>query len=517
MRTIDWILTGAGLLVLTAPAIAGPKTESPRSDLVSTSSGTVTGVATSTGMAYKGIPYAAPPVGPLRWRSPQPPLPWDGTRRADMFGAPCAQLPSGGRTEVSAASREDCLYLNVWTPRQASKAGYPVLVWIHGGGFQNGMGTSPTYDGAVLADKGVIVVTINYRLGVFGFLAHPKLTQESTIRSSGNYGLEDQIAALRWVARNIRNFGGDPKNVTIFGQSAGGASVLDLVVSQQVKGLFHRAIVQSGAARDAMVPAPLGQAEAQGEIFAGGRTIAELRSLETAAVLDSAAQATRSGVRFAPVRDSVVIDDAPVSLVRDNRASGLRILVGSNSREGIALIQPEELDAKLDRAFGANVRAARAAYGLLNDARGDAKDPLMGTPAQQFATDSTFRCGSVELVQAAAEARIPVWQYQFEHFVPGKEAQGAAHSYEVPYVFGNLSNTGFSAANYGKADRALSELMASYWVNFARTGNPNGPGLPRWPAYRQRSKSYLRLSGGLAGNAAVAADLRGELCRLFVR
>jgi len=482
---------------------------------VRTASGLVAGVATNSGVAYKGLPYAAPPVGALRWHSPEPASPWKGVRQATSFGPPCAQAPLRGRTEVSAISREDCLYLNVWTPRLTRGAKVPVMLWIHGGGFENGMGTSPTYDGATLAAKGVIVITINYRLGVFGYLAHPELTAASPHKSSGNFGLEDQIAALRWVSANIGAFGGNPSNVTIFGQSAGGASVLDLLASPQAQGLFKRAIVESGAARSAIGVANLPSAEQQGRKFADGASIADLRRLDMAAVLQLAQDAGQRGIRFGPVLDGYVLTHEPAAALADRSHHPIALLIGNNSREGLATPTDAQLEAAIGNAFGANSIRALGFYGIAHAASG-AADPLLGTAAQQFATDSTFRCGSVETAHLSAASGAPTWQYQFEQFVPGKEAQGAAHSFEVPYVFGNLSSTGFSAANYGPADRQLSELMVGYWTNFARRGDPNGPGLPAWPRYTLRDKAYLRLSSALHDGAQAASDLRGFLCRLFL-
>lgn len=481
--------------------------------LATTTSGVVAGVTDGAIVSYKGLPYAAPPIGPLRWRSPEPPQAWKGIRRASSFGPPCAQPALRGRTEVSAISSEDCLYLNVWAPRGKSTSRLPVMVWIHGGAFLNGMGSSPTYDGAKLAAKGVVVVTINYRLGVFGFLAHPDLTAEAASRSSGNYGLEDQIAALRWVAANIRAFGGDPANVTIFGQSAGGASVMNLLVSRQTEGLFRRAIAQSGAARGAIGGMSLTAAERHGQTFARGASLAALRALDTRTVLEQAQQVAEAGVRFGLVNDGFVIDSDTETAFADPRRRKLPLLIGSNAREGLTVIPDDRLEAALAAEFGANAIKARAAYRLDQGAAAD--DAVMGTPAQQLSTDTSFRCGSVRLAQARAKTGAPTWQYQFEHFVPGREDQGAAHSFEVPYVFGNLSRTGFAAANYGPADRTLSDVLVGYWTNFAKRGDPNGPGLPLWPRYDPVGKSYQRLSSGFVGSAAPASDLRGEICQLL--
>ncbi|MFD1786199.1 carboxylesterase/lipase family protein [Sphingomonas floccifaciens] len=479
---------------------------------VRTAGGIVQGVAGADGTVFKGIPYAAPPIGAKRWRSPEPAPGWSGVRSADSYGPPCAQAALRGMTAVSGISREDCLYLNVWTPgagRSSSNMRRPVMLWIHGGGFVNGSGTSPTFDGSRFAAQGIVLVTINYRLGVFGFLAHPDLTKRSPHGSSGNFGLEDQIAALRWVRANIAAFGGDPSNITIFGQSAGGASVLDLVASPRAHGLFARAIIQSGAAREAIAPVPLAQAERTGAALAGEGGIAALAALDTAAVGALVDAAPRGAVRFGPVIDGYVLPRAPMTVLADPAAPKVPLLIGSNAREALGVVAEPDFDAAVRQAFGHNADAALARY------RANGDDPVLGTAAQQFATDVTFRCGAVAAVSRAAGRGLPTWQYQFEQSVPGREAQGAAHSVEAPYVFGTLSPTGFSGAPYTDADRRLSALMTRYWANFARTGDPNGPGLPRWPRFTSSEPRYVRFSTALPGDVQTARDLRGEVCRLF--
>ena len=389
------------------------------------------------------------------------------------------------------------------------------MVWVHGGAFENGMGSSETYDGSALAAKGVVVVTINYRLGVFGFLAHPGLTAESSNGSSGNFGLEDQLAALRWVQSNIAAFGGNPNNVTIFGQSAGGASVRALLSSPQSRGLFHRAIIQSGISRSGLSGTDRAQAEDQGLVVAGDLTIAQMRSLSTGEVIERATAAKREGVRFGPVIDDYVITASAPAETIGIPGGSIELLVGNNSREGFPVPSDEELDRVLAEAFGPNVDRARAAYGITGS-RPEA-GPLLGSVAERFATDASFRCGTTHFANKAATAGVPIWQYQFEHFVPGKEERGAAHSFEVPYVFGNLSSTGFSAADYDADDRQLSELLTSYWTNFAKRGDPNGAGLPEWPRYTPANNAYLRLSSDLPDSAQAAAGLGGEICELFVQ
>ncbi|MEN3747039.1 carboxylesterase family protein [Sphingomonas sp. HF-S3] len=502
-----WMMLAA---VTADPACARDEDEAR----VRTTAGVVAGVSTGSGTVFKGIPYAAPPTGPLRWRSPQRVAPWSGIRSADTFGPPCAQAPLRGMTQLSDLSREDCLYLNVWTPRQTGGARRPVIVWIHGGGFVNGSGTSPTYDGARFAAEGVVVVTINYRLGVFGFLAHPDLTAESRNRSSGNFGLEDQIAALRWVQANIASFGGDPSNVTLMGQSAGGASVLDLMVSPLTRGLFVRAIVQSGAARQAIAPVTIAEAEKRGVALAGPQGIAALRGLDKAGVLALVDHAPRDIARFGPAIDGHVLTHDPASGLKARSGKPLALLIGSNSREGLGTPDAATLGSEIARAFGPNAGKALRYYGIAEGRAGTA-DPLLGTPAEQFATDVSFRCGAVEIARIAAGLGAPIWHYQFEQFVPGREHLGAAHSAEVPYVFGTLSPTGFAAANYGDADRRLSALMTRYWANFARTGNPNGAGLPDWPGFTSARPDYVRFSSAFPQDVQPASDLRGDLCRLL--
>lgn len=503
-----------GLVAATALQ-SGLAAQVPGGDPVRTQYGLLSGVEGPGSVSYKGVPYAAPPQGEMRWRSPVPPLPWDGVRKADAFGPPCMQAPLRGMTALSAISREDCLYLNIWTPKGAPKpAKLPVMLWIHGGGFINGAASSPTYSGEQIAARGVILVSINYRLGPFGFLAHPELTAQSAHRSSGNFGLEDQLAALRWVSDNISAFGGDPANVTIFGQSAGGASVLALLTSPKAQGLFARAIIQSGAVGGSFAAGSRELAEQHGVAFAAGQPIDALRRFDTQALIDRYANTIPGGARLGPVIDGYLIEQSPMDALSDPQRSPVALLVGSNAREGLGVIPDDALPAAIAKAFGDNSQKARQDYGLTGGGTG-LVDPLLGSPAQQFSTDSTFRCGNVEAAGRNARSGAPTWQYQFEQFVPGKEAQGAAHSFEVPYVFGNLSSTGFSAADYDGDDRRLSAMMLAYWTNFAAKGDPNGPGLPAWPRYTPGQKRYLRLSSDYPAAAKADSDLRGTLCPLF--
>lgn len=502
-----------GLVAATALQ-AGAAAQGPAADAVRTQYGLISGVAGQGSVAYKGVPYAAPPKGDLRWRSPMPPAAWNGVRKADAFGPPCMQAPLRGMTALSAISREDCLYLNIWTPAGKRATKLPVMLWIHGGGFINGAASSPTYAGEPIAARDVILVSINYRLGQFGFLAHPDLTAESGHRSSGNFGLEDQLAALRWVSDNIAAFGGDPGNVTIFGQSAGGASVFALLTSPKARGLFARAIIQSGAVSGSFGAGSREIAEQQGIALAAGQSIAELRGMDAEAILQRQAKAGGGGARFGPVIDGYLLEQSPMDALSNPQRPPIALLVGSNAREGLGVLPDDALPAAIAAAFGGNSHKALQVYGLAGGGDG-VSDPLLGSPAAQFSTDSTFRCGNVEAAARNARSGGPTWQYQFEQFVPGKEAQGAAHSFEVPYVFGNLSSTGFSAADYDDDDRRLSGIMLAYWTNFAAKGDPNGPGLPPWPGYTPGQTRYLRLSSDFPTAAKADTDLRGALCPLF--
>lgn len=360
----------------------------------------------------------------------------------------------------------------------------------------------------------MILVSINYRLGPFGFLAHPDLTAQSAHRSSGNFGLEDQLAALQWVSANIAAFGGAPSNVTIFGQSAGGASVFALLTSPKARGLFARAIIQSGAVPGSFAAGSRALAEQQGVAFATSQPVEALRQMDAQTILQRHDKAVRNGARFGPVIDGYLIEQAPMDALADSQRPPIALLVGSNAREGLGVLPDDALPAAIDQAFGANGQKALQAYGLAGGEAGRS-DPLLGSPAQHFSTDSTFRCGNVDAAGRNARSGAPTWQYQFEQFVPGKETQGAAHSFEVPYVFGNLASTGFSAADYDDDDRRLSAIMLSYWTNFAVKGDPNGPGLPAWPGYTSRQRRYLRLSSDFAAGAKADEDLRGTLCPLF--
>jgi para-nitrobenzyl esterase len=434
-------------------------------------------------LVYKGLPYAAPPVGHLRWKPPVPAVPWTGTRAATAFGPACAQ-PSGrpGLTTQPSVT-EDCLYLNVWAPRSPT-ASLPVMVWVHGGGFERGSGSTPVFDGTHMASRDVVVVTINYRLGIFGLFAHPALTAESAHHASGNYAILDQIAALKWVRTNIAAFGGDPSRVTIFGESAGSRSVALLVATPLARGLFHRAIGQSGGAFAPNVT--LAEAEKAGLLF--GDDLAVLRARSAGDLV----AATFNAREFGPCVDGWFLPTDVFTIFAEGRQNDVPVIAGSNADEGTALSPwPTGGTAgtfveQLRRRFGTFADEFLRLYPAASDEQarashyGSYRDQTMGWQRRTW----------VRL--ATARGRQSAFLYYYTRVPPGPASDrlGAYHAAEIPYVFDNLHMTG---RPYEAVDRRLAKTMSRYWVNFAVTGNPNGPGLPVWPAYDTAKDVSLEL------------------------
>jgi para-nitrobenzyl esterase len=479
-------------------------------------SGTLQGEALAQGgAAFKGIPYAAAPVGERRWRPPEAVKPWPGIRAATHFGGACEQPAQGWNNSLLPTASEDCLYLNVWTPRLDAAAHLPVMVWIHGGGFIGGAGTDPMFSGEALTKKGVVIVTLNYRLGIFGFLAHSDLSSESKQHASGNYAFRDQIAALDWVRGNISQFGGDPKQITIFGQSAGGGSVITLLTSPLTRGKFQRAIVESGPILGGPPPKSLAEAESLGREFAGPAGVSALRGLSTEEVMRRWASfmSTQPNARFGPIIDGYIIQIDAASAFAQHREIGIPLIIGNNAREGFGRLNEEELAGAIKRFYGDDAAPALALYSSSGEST--VPDPLLGSPAAQWLTDSSFRCGAVVTAARHSAAGAPVYAYQFEQSLPGREAEGAAHTYELPYVFGNLLSEGPLSATFGPADRQLSEVIISYWTNFAKNGDPNGEGLVEWPQYKIGNGVFIRLSSAFPNDAKVAEGLRKKQCDLF--
>ena len=456
--------------------------------VVETDRGRVQGVEEGGLNVYRGIPFAAPPTGDRRWRAPQPAEAWQGVRAADRFGPICRQPaetpgPPGWGGE---AQDEDCLRLNIWAPPQRPGERLPVMVWIHGGAYIAGSGSTSSYHGDSLARRGVVVVTINYRVGALGFLAHPALSAESPDRASGNYGLLDQIAALRWVRDNIAAFGGDPGNVTIFGESAGGGSVMLLTVSPLARGLFHKAISESGAA---LPPQPRGyqrpnatvtlaQAERAGAAFArqlGAASLSELRALPADRIV--AAQSFAVGW---PIADGPVVPGDVTALYRAGRQTEVPFLLGWNEDEGTVFVRPQspaQHRTTISNDYGPSAERMLAIYPAAND------QEAFAAGARLFG-DVAFGWPSWSLAEARARSGgAPLFLYHFTQkpprppMFPWPQA-GTLHGEEVPYVFGH------AGPGWTDGDRAVAELVQSYWVNFARTGDPNASGLPAWQPYR---------------------------------
>ncbi len=480
----------------TGTTSAAPVSKAQPAQAVRTRSGLVEGTLEAGGVrAYRGIPYAAPPVGELRWRAPQPVAAWTGTRKATEFGARCLQGPVFSDMVFRDQPSEDCLYLNVWTPARKAGERLPVMVWIYGGGFQAGSTSEPRQDGARLARKGVIVVSMNYRLGVFGFLAHPALTAESGHGASGNYGFIDQLAALRWVQDNVAEFGGDPSNVTVFGESAGSFSVSALVASPLAKGLVQRAIGESGAyaGRSALPPASLADGEKAGAAFATALGAGSLEALRKKPTDDVLQAALKVQPWFAPIVDGYVLPKDPNQIYAAGEQNKIPLLAGWNAdevRAGVVLGNPRPTAkgfAEQTRTrFGPAADALLKVYPAGSDA--EAVESAAALAGDLFLGYATWKW--IELQQRGG---APVYRYSFDRKIPvapdtkvnGVPATaadvGARHAGEIEYVFGALDSS--PQVPWQPADRQLSDLMMSYWSNFARSGDPNGGGLPRWPRY----------------------------------
>lgn len=465
---------------------------------VRTESGRVSGtpIENSDVTVFKGIPYAAPPVGELRWQAPRRPARWKGVRKADEFGARCMQSDRLGDIDpLNPKMSEDCLYLNVWTPRRTGKQRLPVMVWIHGGGHTAGAGSEPWYSGKNLARRGVVAVTINYRLDVFGFLAHPELRTRQC-DASGNYGLLDTIAALQWIKRNIAAFGGDPDAVTIFGESAGSVSISSLMASPLAGGLFERAIAQSGSA---MMPVSspyalqwLSEAEQDGVAFAkemGAPSIAQLRQIPADELLEASLRSSATFGRFGVIKGDCVLPEDPRIVYEQGRQVDVPLIAGWTADEGtlfnlqrrFAKDAPDFRD-EMRAKFGDRADAVLQLYPANTPEQGqESSDALLG---DELVAYPMWRW--IEL--HAQTGKAPVYRYLFDLRPPAPEvsrtplaAPGVFHSADIPYVLDNFEHRDWP---WREEDRRLARIASSYWINFARGGDPNGPSLPDWPVYR---------------------------------
>jgi para-nitrobenzyl esterase len=485
---------------------------------VKTSGGLVRGTTLADGRVrvFKGIPYAAPPVDAARWRETQPVVPWDGIRDAIEPGAQCVQGPVFADITFPRPASEDCLTLNLWTPASGASDRLPVMVWIHGGGFQAGAGAEARHDGLAFARKGIVLVTFNYRLGVFGFFAHPELTRESGRNASGNYGLLDQIAALRWVQDNIAAFGGDPGNVTIFGESAGSFAVSALMASPLAAGLFHKAIGESGAYFTAgagtLVPQPLAVSEQHGVTFAASLGAESLAALRAKSSDDVLAAAMKTQPWFSPTLDGYVLRDDVYATYTAGKQARVPLLAGWNADEvrvGVVLGKhkwtAESFADDLRKRFGEHADAIRAAYPAKTDA--EAVEAAAALASDTFIGHSTWKWIDVH----AATSGAPVYRYSFDRKIPvapgtminGQPATardiGARHAGEIEYVFGTLDSV--PGVSWEPADRTLSDAMTTYWANFARSGDPNGKRLAKWPRYEPKRPRVMHLDTALQQRA----------------
>lgn len=439
--------------------------------------------------AYLGLPYAAPPVGDLRWKAPAPPAQWKGLRDATHYGAHCFQTNSfADMVFQDSGPSEDCLYLNVYAPASAkTRSKLPVMFWIHGGGYTGGASSEPRHNGDWLPTKGVVLVTINYRLGVFGFLATADMAKEAN-GSAGNYGLLDMVAALQWVKANIANFGGDPGNVTIFGESAGSFAVSTLMAAPPAQGLFHKAIGESGGAFSDVLPTSTLEASEKrnGEWVAslGVTSLTELRALSAEAVLTAAQK--KDAPRFSPVIDGRLLTEPVPETFAQGKQAHVPLLAGWNRDENPSLANGMTVEKW--KAFAAEHFGDRADE-FLKHYPGET-DEQAARSATDYGSDMFIAFSTWKWIEAHQKTGdSPIYRYHFELAAPpSKFHQGsfAFHSDDIEYVFGALDTR--PGAVWRPEDRKLSDQMMSYWTNFARTGDPNGPGLPEWPKYGADSR-----------------------------
>jgi len=470
--------------------------------IVSTPQGALRGEVTADGRhLFRGIPYAAPPIGPLRWKPPQPVPRWQRPRDATKSAPSCPQVDRGWNTQAATFASEDCLYLEVATPDLAPRKSLPVMVWIHGGSNYAGGGAGTIQSG--LVRNGVVLVSLQYRLGALGFLSHPALTREGG-GASGNYGLMDQQAALRWVRANIAAFGGDPTNVTLFGESAGAMDVGLHLLSPGSRGLFAKAIEESGTPGFGTPPRSLAENERLGMAIATkagiSQTAAALRALPVAKLIEATEAvevpvlADKSFIWLQAIVDGRVLTETPAATLAKG-GNPAPLIVGSNARELTLHGGVARADDAIAEAFGSNAAVARKAYGLDTI---PVADPRLGNLDLILSNDITFRCPVTTVAAARARVGQPVWQYQFDYSAP--DGKPVTHGSEIRYVMTSAQDLELGAPP-----------MQAYWLAFARTGNPNASGLPAWKRYDLATKSYL---GFVNGGPQPGNDLRASVCDL---
>jgi para-nitrobenzyl esterase len=493
------------LIALSLAVAAGPAKAQITQTTVT--GGRIAGAVVDGLSEFKGIPFAAPPVGDLRWKPPQPVKSWSGVRRTTAFGAGCMQDPVlAKRMGSNAPLSEDCLFIDVWTPAKTAGEKLPVIAWIYGGGFNGGLTSVPLYDGANFARKGVVFVSLSYRVGPFGFLATPELSRESG-HGSGAYGLLDQIAGLKWVRANIAAFGGDPAKVTVLGHSAGGFAVSMLAASPLAKGLFRGVISESGANFAPPRDGPwsgsdfqtLRYAEETGQAWLrglGAKTLAQARALPAQTLEE--AQRAKGAPHFWPPLDGYVLTADQELLWRQRRFNDTPILIGANSDEAAAFggpkTDPAIFEAQVREGYGEQADAILGAYPHATDAEA-------ARAATQLRTETSFSWNVREWAQLqAANGQHKAFVYYFDK-PSARDPNGSPHGQELGLAFGNVDVAGRPPA--APDDRAISQQMQNYWVNFARIGDPNGPNLPNWPAFTVDQPLVLRI-GVNPGPAPVA-------------
>ncbi len=491
---------------------------------VKTANGVLEGTRSSeTGIRmFKGIPFAQPPAGDLRWKAPQPPKKWTGVRQAAKFGPRCMQQALFGDMNFrSDGMSEDCLYLNVWTPAKSGKEKLPVLVYYFGGGFRAGDGSEPRYDGESMATKGIVALTVNYRLGVFGFMAHPELTAESPHHASGNYALLDQSAALEWVKKNIAAFGGDPAKVTIAGESAGSVSVSAQMASPLSKDLIAGAIGESGSLLGTLPAVPLAQAEQEGQKFGttvGAGSLAELRKMPADKLLEASGKPGAG--RFSPTIDGYFFPEAPLALFEGGKQAHVPLMVGWNSEEmtgrmilGREEATPENYRKAVERLYGAHAAEVLKAYP--GETKEEVQDSATALASARFIAYSTWKWADEQVRTGGGK---PVYRYFYSRPRPAMNAsmgnaqaglaggvirnanpgtpppppaRGAVHSAEIEYAMGNLATNKVYA--WTPEDFKVSKTMQEAFANFIKKANPNGAGVPEWPAFSGTGSPVMRI------------------------
>ncbi len=466
-----------------------------KTPVVKTDAGLVSGIINNNISIFKGIPFAAPPIGELRWKAPQPVQPWNDVRKCDTFSASpmqAAPVPFSMWSEEFLIRKEpiseDCLYLNVWTSSTSSNKKLPVLIWIYGGGFVSGGTNVPIYDGEAMAKKGIVFVSVNYRVGIFGFFAHPELTKESGYNASGNYGILDQIAALKWVQKNIAAFGGDATNVTIAGQSAGSMSVNVLVASPLAKGLFNKAIAESGAN---MVSGIFGNRTLQQAEEDGIKTATSLKanSIEDLRKLPASELMKAQSMRGGPIVDGYVLPQSIGEIFASNKENNVALLTGWNENEGLmfgSIKKADEFKKQMEQQYGNDAQTALQYYPATNDSAASASQ-------YDLSRDVIFGVQNYTWANVESDQGKKVFVYRFMRKVPatGEYVKyGAFHTGEVPYAYDNLK---FVNRPWEDVDHKLADVMSSYWINFIKTGNPNGKNLPGWKAYNTKDKQAMML------------------------